>query len=44
MVSILFILLFKLPSCSEPETELKCKIGLRTYILFAFYHIQTVGA
>jgi hypothetical protein len=38
MVCILFILYFK-PS----ETELKCKIGFRTYIVFACYHIQTVG-
>ena len=27
-----FTLLFKPPSCNGPETELKCKIGFRTYI------------
>jgi hypothetical protein len=27
-----------------PETELKCKIGVRENIPFVFYHIQTVGA
>jgi len=32
MVCNLFTLLFKPPSCNGPETELKCKIGFRTYI------------
>jgi len=41
---ILFVLFFKSSFCSGPETELKCKIGYRTCIIFAFYHIQTVGA
>jgi hypothetical protein len=40
----MFIFLFKPSFCNGPETELKCKIGFRTYIVFAFYHIQTVGA
>jgi hypothetical protein len=44
MVCNLFILIFKPSSCNGPETELKCKIGFRTCIIFAFYHIQTVGA
>jgi hypothetical protein len=39
MECILFILYFKLSSCYGSETELKCKIGFRTYIVFAFYHI-----
>jgi hypothetical protein len=30
--------------CNGPETEVKCKIGLRPYIIHAFYHIQTIGA
>jgi hypothetical protein len=30
--------------CNGPETEVKCKIGLRTYILYAFYHTQAIGA
>jgi hypothetical protein len=41
---ILFVLFFKPSFCNGPETELKCKIGFRTYTIFAFYHIQTVGA
>jgi len=32
MVCNLFTLLFKPSSCNGPETELKCKIGFRTYI------------
>ena len=32
MVCNLLTLLFKPPSCNGPETELKCKIGFRTYI------------
>ena len=27
-----FTLLFKPPACNGPETELKCKIGFRSYI------------
>jgi hypothetical protein len=30
--------------CPVMDQKLKCKIGFRTYILVAFYHIQTVGA
>jgi hypothetical protein len=30
--------------CNGPETEVKCKNGLRPYIIYAFYHIQTIGA
>jgi len=41
---ILFIFLFKRPFCNGPETELKCKTGFRTYIIFSFYNIHTVGA
>ena len=41
---ILFVLFFKRLFCNGPETELECKIGFRTYIIFAFYHIQTDGA
>jgi uncharacterized membrane protein len=40
---IMFIFLFKPSFCNGPETVLKCKIGFRTYIIFAFYNIQTVG-
>ena len=35
---------FKQSFCNGPETELKCKTGFRTYIIFAFFNIQTVGA
>ena len=33
---IMFIFLFKPSFCNGPETELKCKIGLRTYVEFSF--------
>jgi hypothetical protein len=35
---------FQTAVCNGPETELKCKTGFRTYSIFAFYNIQTVGA
>ena len=35
-------LTFQTVVCNRPETELKCKIGFRTYMIYAFYHIQTV--
>ena len=35
---------FSKPSCNGPETELKCKIGIRENISLVFYHIKTVGA
>jgi hypothetical protein len=35
---------FQTSFCNGPETELKFKIGFRTYLILANYHIQTVGA
>jgi hypothetical protein len=40
----LFVLFFITLFCNGPETELKCKIGIRENIPLVFYHIQTVDA
>jgi len=41
---VMSVFLFKPPFCNGPETEMKCKCGFWPWIIFAFYHLQTVGA
>jgi hypothetical protein len=39
-----FLSFFSNRRLNGPETELKCKIVFRIYIIFSLYHTQTVGA
>jgi hypothetical protein len=39
----LFILFFKPSFSNRTETEIKCKIGIRKNMPFAFFHIQILG-